>query len=296
MDSTKFVHWEEDGAFLGYLVAYPDYWTQGTSLDDLKEHLLDLERDLTSGAIPTVSELDECPWRNPGNEPLKVWFSRLKNEDEKVRYRAGYMIGSLEPANKEFVPELIGFLRSEDATIRYWAARGLSSIGPEAHDAVTALTEASRDEDRDCRFWSVTALSSIGTEAKSAIPRLIELLQDPAFGIRQAAASALSDVGPTADGVVPALVETFRNDTNRFVREEIARVLGHIGTTEAVAALIGMLRDQEDGVRRYAVIALKMLGAKAKEAIPELSRIVGIETDKDIRSQAEVALKRMIPH
>jgi hypothetical protein len=30
---------------------YPDYMTQGTSLDDLKEHLLDLFKDFSS---PTV--------------------------------------------------------------------------------------------------------------------------------------------------------------------------------------------------------------------------------------------------
>jgi len=37
--------------WLGYLDQYPDYMTQGTSLDDLKEHLLDLYKDLSSGAI-----------------------------------------------------------------------------------------------------------------------------------------------------------------------------------------------------------------------------------------------------
>ncbi len=40
---VKFTHWQEkDGTFLGYLNDYPDHWTQGESLDDLKEHLKDL--------------------------------------------------------------------------------------------------------------------------------------------------------------------------------------------------------------------------------------------------------------
>jgi hypothetical protein len=42
--------------WLGYLDAYPDYMTQGTSLEDLKEHLLDLYVDLSSGAIPSVRQ------------------------------------------------------------------------------------------------------------------------------------------------------------------------------------------------------------------------------------------------
>ena len=31
-------------AWLGYLQDYPDYWTQGETSDDLKEHLRDLMR------------------------------------------------------------------------------------------------------------------------------------------------------------------------------------------------------------------------------------------------------------
>jgi hypothetical protein len=38
---------------------YPDYWTQGDSLDDLKEHLKDLYLDLTSGQIRGVRRVGE---------------------------------------------------------------------------------------------------------------------------------------------------------------------------------------------------------------------------------------------
>lgn len=52
MQTIKYIHWEEDDAWLGYLVDYPDYWTQGDTLDDLLEHLRDLYSDLSSGQIP----------------------------------------------------------------------------------------------------------------------------------------------------------------------------------------------------------------------------------------------------
>lgn len=54
MQSVGFTFWEDGGMWLGYLDDYPEYATQGTSLDDLREHLLDLHRDLSSGAIPAV--------------------------------------------------------------------------------------------------------------------------------------------------------------------------------------------------------------------------------------------------
>jgi predicted RNase H-like HicB family nuclease len=59
MTAVKIIHWEDDGAWLGYLQDFPDYWTQGESLDDLKEHLRDLYHDLTSGEIPAVRRAEE---------------------------------------------------------------------------------------------------------------------------------------------------------------------------------------------------------------------------------------------
>ena len=32
MKTVKFVHWEVEGAWLGYLQEFPDYWTQGDTL------------------------------------------------------------------------------------------------------------------------------------------------------------------------------------------------------------------------------------------------------------------------
>jgi hypothetical protein len=46
MLTIRFVYWQDDDAYLGYLLDYPDYWTQGDSFDELKENLADLYRDL----------------------------------------------------------------------------------------------------------------------------------------------------------------------------------------------------------------------------------------------------------
>jgi predicted RNase H-like HicB family nuclease len=59
MQTIKFVHWKHENTFLGYLVEYPDYWTQGDSLDELKDHLVDLFRDLTSGELSGIRKVDE---------------------------------------------------------------------------------------------------------------------------------------------------------------------------------------------------------------------------------------------
>jgi predicted RNase H-like HicB family nuclease len=59
MQVMKIVVWEEDGTWLGYFQDYPDYWTQGETLDDLKEHLKDLYQDLTSVQIPGIRRVEE---------------------------------------------------------------------------------------------------------------------------------------------------------------------------------------------------------------------------------------------
>jgi hypothetical protein len=57
--TLRYVHWQDGSMFLGYLQDYPDYITQGETENDLKEHLLDLYRDLSSGELPYVKKVDE---------------------------------------------------------------------------------------------------------------------------------------------------------------------------------------------------------------------------------------------
>lgn len=59
MQVVKIVYWQTEGAWLGYLQDYPDYWTQGKDLEDLKEHLKDLYQDIASGQIPSIRKVEE---------------------------------------------------------------------------------------------------------------------------------------------------------------------------------------------------------------------------------------------
>jgi hypothetical protein len=54
MKTLDFTYWQDGSDWIGYLDEFPDYLTQGPSFDDLKEHLADLYRDLSSGVIPFV--------------------------------------------------------------------------------------------------------------------------------------------------------------------------------------------------------------------------------------------------
>jgi len=59
MATVKYVYWQEGDAWLGYLQDYPDYWTQGETLDDLVDHLKDLYVDLSGDKIPGARKVGE---------------------------------------------------------------------------------------------------------------------------------------------------------------------------------------------------------------------------------------------
>jgi hypothetical protein len=59
MGTARYVYWQDADHWLGYFEEYPDYITQGESLEDLQELLQELHRDLTSGEIPGVRRVAE---------------------------------------------------------------------------------------------------------------------------------------------------------------------------------------------------------------------------------------------
>jgi len=59
MKTAKFVYWQDGDFWIGYFEEFPDYETQGDSFEDLKEHLRDLYKDLTSGEIPNIRRVAE---------------------------------------------------------------------------------------------------------------------------------------------------------------------------------------------------------------------------------------------
>lgn len=57
---SQITYWKEtDGKFLGYLNDYPDHWTQGDDLEDLKAHLRDLYHEFTTQDLPGIKKMEE---------------------------------------------------------------------------------------------------------------------------------------------------------------------------------------------------------------------------------------------
>ena len=59
MKDLPVVHYQEKDFWVGWLEEYPDYRTQGVTLEELKENLKDIYEDLNSGKISHVGKSGE---------------------------------------------------------------------------------------------------------------------------------------------------------------------------------------------------------------------------------------------
>ena len=59
MSTARYVYWQDGDHWLGYFEEYPDYITQGETLEHLQEQLQELHQDLSSGEIPGVRRVAE---------------------------------------------------------------------------------------------------------------------------------------------------------------------------------------------------------------------------------------------
>lgn len=59
MQTVKFVYWQDGEFWIGYFEEFPEHGTQGESFEDLKEHLQDLYKDLTSGELSNIKRVAE---------------------------------------------------------------------------------------------------------------------------------------------------------------------------------------------------------------------------------------------
>lgn len=59
MGKKKYIFFYDNGMCLGYWEDFPDYMTQGVTLEELQTNLKDIYQDLTGGSIPCVRHVGE---------------------------------------------------------------------------------------------------------------------------------------------------------------------------------------------------------------------------------------------
>ncbi len=61
MKRKRYIYWQDNNLWLGYLEDYPDYWTQAETQEELRENLVDLYKEVRDEGVTSdrrVAELE----------------------------------------------------------------------------------------------------------------------------------------------------------------------------------------------------------------------------------------------
>ncbi len=59
METKRFIYYQDNDLWIGWLEEFPDYRTQGESLEELKENLKDIYADSIGNKIPCIHRVGE---------------------------------------------------------------------------------------------------------------------------------------------------------------------------------------------------------------------------------------------
>ncbi|MGB8656212.1 MAG: HEAT repeat domain-containing protein [Candidatus Zixiibacteriota bacterium] len=163
------------------------------------------------------------------------------------------------------VKPLLKLLKKESYNIRSYACESLGKIGDTTafYDLDLRLT----DSVEVVRRSAAVALGKM--KETRAVPDLIRGLSDPHYGVRMTSASSLVEIGPPAAKPLLSML----NDSHDIVLYLAIQSLGELKEKQAVAPLIGKLKDQDWATRAFAVEALKQIGdVRGSRAINDLRK------------------------
>lgn len=209
-------------------------------------------------------------------------------QPEATRTAAAAALARLEPA-KENLADLVRLLKEPKVELRRAAADTLPRLGPDAVDALTDLIVALRDEDAAVRAGAGRAIKNTGPKGAARLKAILAQGPEAAAKAHLNLALRLIEIGsketPVAD-LIAAL-----GDKEDLVARAAGEALGARGEP-VVPPLVQALKDP--AVRRYAALALRDIGPKAKAATPVLVETLA-DADAPTRGLAAQALAAIGP-
>jgi HEAT repeat protein len=178
-----------------------------------------------------------------GVEHLLDALHKARNKHVKL----GIIEALGEIRDSRAVPDLLKGLKNKDNEIRWEAALALGEIGESS--TIPALVEGLKDPDRYVRYATAIALERMNWEPGDETLHSYLHLGKQEWDQLQA-------IGyPAIEALTIAL-----KDRNDEVREKAVRVLGEIGSPDAIPVVYRALRDPRDEVRWSAVKAAPLVG------------------------------------
>jgi HEAT repeat protein len=167
---------------------------------------------------------------------------------------------------------------------RAQSTRNLTPVQAAIEKQRERLGSADEEERRD-------ALMRLGAMHRAAASRVaLPLLSDPSPKVRVMAAKAILSLGPdeSAAALLPLL-----NDKDEFVRREVAYALGATRSRTATTSLTDrLLNDKEDGVQGAAAVALGMIGDE--NAVIPLASVLAPQLSAPAKSKRKAETNQFV--
>lgn len=203
----------------------------------------------------------------------------LKDGDWSVRWAAARALGKVGIGAAPAVPALSDALRDPDSRVCEAAAFALEGIGPAAAGSVAALAQAVRETPSEvCKMIDVTAATQ-------------ESQMDLGWTVRWASARALGAIKGAPDQTIVALQGAL-TDSMWQVRGVAALSLGRVAGESIAKILVKALTDEVGPVRKAAAISLGALGRGARDALPDLTRLLD-DPDTAVQDTTRAAMARI---
>ncbi|HTU19904.1 MAG TPA: HEAT repeat domain-containing protein [Gemmataceae bacterium] len=265
-----------------------------TDLTPLIAALSDSDREVRAKAAQVVQAIGP-----KASAAVPALIANLQASQTEVRAEAAFALGHLGPDAKEARRPLLECLLDPDETVRYGAALSLGRIDPDFREAAGPLRDALHDASPMVQLAAIDSLIRMDKEnIKEFAPILLALIGKAyAPGVRFRAAEGLTEFTPeTAKSIEPWLTHELTNGDPE-VRLEAATLLMRINPERTLPALLSVLpglNSPNPTVRMKILGACGSLGPKAREAVPEIERLL-YDGTPGVREEAIRALKAINP-
>lgn len=211
------------------------------------------------------------------------WSAQLKSADPEERRNAVLILSNLD--GDTATSALLTALTDKSPAVRALAVTGL---GERSDNRIVPFVAARLSSDKDpfVRKAAAYALGHFRDQERTAA--LIAALKDKDQEVRGAAAVSLAD---HRDAAAVGSLATSLFDKNAFVRAQAARALGVNGqsASQAVPALVKLLgQDSDAEVKRQSATALGLIGDRS--ALPALER-ASYDSDSYLAEAARDSIK-----
>jgi HEAT repeat protein len=198
----------------------------------------------------------------------------IKSQNQKIRLLSCAYLGNL--GLEVSFPEMVEVLENDpNQNIRAYAANGMRFI--DKLETVDVLIKALGDDSNLVQVKAATTLANY-KKSDAGADILVNNLNNSNDEIREDAARGLIYV--TTTDAEKALCQALTNEKNPDIRYLLPFALEKHGTTTCLPILFSALQDKDDRVQRNAATAIKsIINRNTNQSIPILKKIIQDESD-----------------